>query len=187
MKGSKDNIMREYGLLKRLLELAGEGRFFWITEAIILLILAAGILISGLARGGPERTKIFSADEIRHRNIRKVAELPKEEKKEEALSTEETNSLEETYYSYVVSKIEASKIYPMEEQKKGHEGSVVMEIYLQADGSIRKVVVLRQARYVRLTKAAVESIRRALPFKEFPDGIDAREMVITVEMSFRLN
>ena len=97
------------------------------------------------------------------------------------------DDLRNRYFSYVIARIKRFKEYPKLEQRKGHEGSVLLEIFISRNGTVRKVRILRQARYMALTEAAIASIRRALPFQPFHKKIPDEELIVRLEIAFCLN
>ena len=185
-------LQNRYGNSAVVLELLEEGKLlqpilFTLACIIILCILASGIDFSQNTV-----TTVYTTDDVREYHVKKVSQIPKEkEKKEqEKLSVEEENLTKEEiikrYYQYVVQKIEINKIYPADEQRKGHEGSVLLKIMINRAGKIEKVVILEQPRYMKLTRAAIKAIRSALPFKPYSKLIEENMLVLKLEINFFL-
>ncbi len=61
--------------------------------------------------------------------------------------------------------------YPDDIQRKGLTGSLALEVALNADGSIRKIITRRASRYPELDQAAIRTVKMAAPFKPFPPDI----------------
>lgn len=158
-------------------------------------VLAAVILyavISGIVFSSRNVTPVYVNSEAKQYHVRKVSRIPKEKEKEEAdkiaveddrLTPEEHR---ERYFQYVISTIESNKYYPITEQKKEHQSSVAVRLFIGRTGQVRKVELLREATYEALTGAAIESIRRSAPFKPFPAGIPDEELVLNAVIQFRL-
>ncbi len=168
-----------------------EGNLYWPIQGIIIALILLGIILSGIDITSREITRIYENPEAKKYHVKKVSEIPKErENEEEKLSVEDDTLTEDDlinrYYAYVVSRIESNKVYPADEQKKGHEGSVVFKMYINKDGSVEKVTVTRQARYMELTKAAVSAIKKSVPFKPYSKRIKKEQLILNLEMRFFL-
>ncbi len=179
--------MTAESLLKNLVE----GNLYWPIQGIIILGMFLGILVSGINFSSKEITRIYENPEAKQYHVKKVSEIPKErENEDDKLAVEDDKLTEDDlinrYYAYVVTRIESNKVYPPQEQKKGHEGSVVFKLYINKSGSVEKVTVLRQARYVELTKAAVNAIKKSVPFKPYSSLIKKEQLILNLEMRFFL-
>lgn len=177
--------------LDRLLVRIEEGRALPFIVTLILLVLAAAVLITGAFVIKTERTVVYQAGETPRYHVRKVSEMPKEIEKEEAEkeAADDTLSVEDIrhrYVQYVVSRIEQHKLYPLDDQKRGHEGTVVVRIHMARNGMVNKVGILQPGRYPSLTDAAISSIRRAVPFQPFPRKLPDETLVLRVEIRFTL-
>lgn len=169
-----------------------EGRFFRDVLFSILFLTVAAALIAGIDFTTREVTKIYDDTENRQYHIKKVSHIPEEKKKEEAekKAVEDdkitAGEIKNRYLSYLISKIESNKRYPIVEQKKGHEGEVLLKLFIKKDGTIEKVQILSQARHRKLTQAAVEAIRKSLPLKPVPDAIEEDRIVVKLSIQFFL-
>jgi len=178
------------GLLK-IYRLVEEGKLLLPIQVFVLLAAALALVFSDVEFSRKDRTTVFRKEEKRY-HVRKVSHIPKELEDEEAekIAVEDEhisiNDIRNRYFSYVVSRIERSKDYPVSEQKRGHEGSVLLEIVILRSGAVQKVRILRQARYKTLTRAAINTVRRALPFQAFPGRLPDDTMVIKLEIRFNL-
>jgi len=177
--------------LEQYLGLLEEGRLLPHIVVLTLLVSVSAVLIAGRFRGDVERTVIYRTGETQRYHVRKVSEIPKELEKDEAEkeAAEDTLSpddIRRRYVQYVVSRIERVKVYPLEAQKRGHEGVVVVRLLMTKDGDVKKVGILQPARYQALTDAAIVSIRRALPFQPFPSNLPDETLTLRVEIRFLL-
>jgi len=169
-----------------------EGKLYKYIQLFLVLAAALGILISGIDLSEREVTKIYENSEAKQYHVKKVSHIPKEKEKEEAekIAVEDDklseDELKDRYYAYVVSRIEGNKIYPESEQKKGHEGSIVLKIYINRNGTVEKVKILRQARYIKLTKAAVGAIQKSIPLKSYSKEISDDMLILKLEIAFNL-
>ena len=177
----------------RLLDLIEEGGLYKYIQVFFILSIAAAVYVSGIDFSDNTVTTVFKSSEQKQYHVKKVSEIPKEKEKEEAeklavddddvLSEEE---LKQRYYAYVVSRIEANKVYPADEMKKGHEGSIVLQLVIERSGNVQKVRLLRQARYAKLTEAAVAAIRASLPFKAYSKKVKEDQLILQLTIQFNL-
>lgn len=63
--------------------------------------------------------------------------------------------------------------YPDEARRAGMEGSLVLEVALNSDGTLRNLDVRRRSPYPLLDEAAVRIVRLAAPFPPFSDEMKA--------------
>ncbi len=178
---------------QHLLNLLEEGKLYRYIQGLIIFGIFLGVLISGIDFSSGEVTQIYKSESKKQYHIKKVSQIPKKKEKEETekIAVEDDKlteeELKERYYSYVVNKIEYNKVYPVDEQKKGHEGSIVLKLYINRDGKIEKVRILRQARYMKLTKAVISAIKKAYPFKPYSAHIEDDMLVLKLEINFSLS
>lgn len=181
-------------LLDRLFTLLEEGKLYWYIQLFVIVCIVVSVVLSGIDFTATQADiKIKESKQAKRYHIRKVSRIPEEKQKEEAkkLAVEDDTKLSRAdlknrYYNYVVTKIERNKVYPLAEQKKGHEGSVVMRIFINRTGKIEKVQLLRRARYIKLTKAAINAIKRAHPFKPYSKRIAEDYLILRLSINFFL-
>jgi len=180
-------------MLDGLLDSIEKGRLLWVVMPLVLLFFVLVAVIAVADFGKTELTTVYRKQEQEKYHVKKVSSLPEQERaKEEAKKEDENEILSEEdirdrYVSYLVSRIQAFKVYPLDEQKQGHQGSVLLKVYIGNDGTVRKVGILRPARYRALTDAAIASIRRANPFHPFPPALEEEQMIVKIEVQFRLD
>jgi len=169
-----------------------EGGFLRPILGSLVFLIVFSLLISAIDLFPNRVMKIYQSEEVVRYHIKKVSRIPREKEKEEKEKVaieEETLSREEIierYYHYVVDRIEMNKVYPPEEQYKGHEGTVLLKMIISRSGAIEKVTILQQPRYVKLTGAAIDAIRNALPFKPYSRLIQDDRLVLSLEINFSL-
>ncbi len=179
----------------RFFRLIENGKLLWPIQILIFAAIAIAVMLSEIGLTTIEQTVVYRREEkVRRYHVKKVSQLPKvledEEAKKIAIEEEaglSADDLRNRYFSYVISRIKRFKEYPKLEQRKGHEGSVLLEIFISRNGTVRKVRILRQARYMALTRAAITSIRRALPFQPFHKRLPDEELIVRLEITFCLN
>lgn len=175
-----------------LLSRIEEGRLLNPILITLALIITVSLALSGIDFNRDTVTTIYRSDNVKEYHVKKVSEIPEEKEKEEQqkLAVEEENltkeEIIERYYQYVVNKIEMNKVYPPDEQRKGHEGSVILKIIISRGGKIEKAVILQQPRYMKLSRAAIKAIRDALPLKPYSRLIEEDMLVLRLEINFFL-
>lgn len=68
--------------------------------------------------------------------------------------------------------------FPDEARREGMEGSLLLEVALNSDGTIRNLDVRRRSPYALLDEAAVRIVRLAAPFPPFTDEMKAETDVL---------
>jgi len=68
--------------------------------------------------------------------------------------------------------------YPVEARSRGLQGRLVLEIVLNADGTIRQLATRRASAHAELDDAAYRAVRQAAPFAPFPRRIRAETDVL---------
>ncbi len=171
-----------------------KGRLLWLIMVFVFAMFIVSTAVSLFdIQHEPERITIYTNHKQKLYYIRKVSSIPEKDKaKEEAKQTVDDGdglteaSIRDRYISYVISKIQACKVFPETEQKLGHQGSVVLKVYLGRDGKVQKASIVRAARYPKLTGAAIDSLKKANPFYPFPPQLKEQKLIITVEILFVL-
>ncbi len=180
------------GRLERFLSSVEDGKFFIPVQAsvVALAVLAAvlaGIDVSSGTDAEPaQRAKVYAIKRVSTIPLEQrdmAAESSVEERKDDGMTADE---IRRRYVNYVIARIEQNKIYPVSEQKLGHEGSVSIRLYMEKGGGVRRAVILRQARYAKLTESAIASIRNSIPFMPFPRGIPDDEIILNLNMEYYL-
>lgn len=90
------------------------------------------------------------------------------------------------FKAMVRTKIERAKFYPRWARQRGFEGTVGVRFIIQSDGSLNNVKVVRPCHCEILNKAACEAITKAAPFNPRPEELEGKEMVMEIDINFRL-
>lgn len=77
--------------------------------------------------------------------------------------------------------------YPDQARRDGLEGSLVLEVALNADGTIRDLEVLRASDHRILDRAALRILRLASPFDPFPDPVRREADVLRFVYEWRFS
>ena len=75
--------------------------------------------------------------------------------------------------------------YPGAAQRQGLTGSLLMEVVLNADGTIRKLELKRSSGYKVLDDYALRIVRDASPFMPFPESIGAETDVLHISRTWK--
>lgn len=166
-----------------------EGRLLKKVQLFFIITIVLMVINSGIDLTPKKITKIYESNEVKQYHIKKVSQIPKEKEEMEKITIEDDGTLtpeelKERYYQYVIAQIEQNKDYPMSEQKMGHEGSVVLRLMIQRSGKIKNVQILRQARYLKLTRAAIAALKKSNPFQPYSDKIGEDIVSIQLEIKF---
>lgn len=78
------------------------------------------------------------------------------------------------------------KQYPRMAQIRGWQGTVKVELHIDATGSIRSSTVIESSNFEVLDKQALEMVRKASPLPQPPEFLRGREFTIVVPVAFRL-
>lgn len=118
-----------------------------------------------------------------HRHIE--ASSPAVEAATEPRPAKTSHDREAAFNSYVIRKIDRSKLYPNWARQRGYEGNVRVRFNLSPDGSVSAIKVVAPCECDILNKAACEAIQRAAPFNDRPAFEDGTR-VMEVNIGFRL-
>jgi TonB family protein len=89
------------------------------------------------------------------------------------------------YLSAVRLKIEKTKRYPGEAQRKRWEGKVILSFQIDRQGEVRDIRVIQSSGYRILDEEGMATLRRASPFPS-PLLIEKESLVVEVPILFRL-
>jgi protein TonB len=78
------------------------------------------------------------------------------------------------------------KQYPRLAQMRGWQGTVKVELHIDASSNIRSSSVIESSNYEVLDKQALEMVRKATPLPQPPEALRGREFTIIVPINFRL-
>lgn len=92
----------------------------------------------------------------------------------------------QSYYVAVTARLERARGYPKEARRRGYEGTVLLKIELERDGSLLTCAVLRGSGRDILDKEALQTVRRAAPFPQVPESITGELQTLTVPLCYTL-
>ena len=77
--------------------------------------------------------------------------------------------------------------YPDAARRQNLSGSLIVEVALYADGSVREIKILRPSGHKLLDDAAIRIVRLAAPFPEFPEEIRKETDVLYITRTWVFN
>ena len=90
------------------------------------------------------------------------------------------------YTRGIQQKIAARKKYPKKARRNGMEGQVTVRFTILKSGDVKNLMVISKAPYSILNKAALEAIKRAAPFPDFPEEIPQDFLELELPFKFEL-
>jgi protein TonB len=145
-------------------------------------------------RDTPLQLGLMSPDELRSERARLNAEISREWQEYQQRPRRKFLNARTREYKYAAymeawrAKVEriGNLNYPEEAKRRSLTGSLVLDVVLRSDGSVKEVVVMRPSGHKLLDDAAVRIVQLASPFASFPAEIrgEADELSITRTWKF---
>lgn len=82
-------------------------------------------------------------------------------------------------------RVQEALVYPLAARRQGAQGTVELDVWLEASGRVRDVRVVRSSSNALLDEAALETIR-GLGAVPFPDSLPRRPLLIRLPLVFQL-
>ena len=95
--------------------------------------------------------------------------------------------LQNGYSKQVWAKIAAAIHYPRIARKRGYEGKPVVSFILRQDGELAKLTIIKPSLYTTLDRAALEAVRRAVPYPPFPKLLNRSSIRFQLPISYILD
>jgi len=92
----------------------------------------------------------------------------------------------ESYISRVVSKINRNKFYPSYARARHEEGEVVLSFHILRDGQVRGITVVSSSFSHVLDGAAIEAVRKSMPFDPPPAYLSDRDLEFRLPIRYVL-
>lgn len=86
-----------------------------------------------------------------------------------------------SYFDYLRSAIDQNKKYPVRAKRLGQEGTVVVLLKIQKDGSLGNIKIKNSSSSRILDQAAVNLIKKSAPFKSLPEYIQNNDFEIPIQ------
>ncbi len=92
-----------------------------------------------------------------------------------------------SFLAQVRRRIDRSKHYPFAARRRHMEGRVTVRFAIRPDGSVDGLEVAESSKMPLLDKAALEAVRQAAPFPEFPKEQLRHSLVVEIGIVFELS
>jgi protein TonB len=92
-----------------------------------------------------------------------------------------------SFLAQVRRRIDQSKQYPFAARRRHMEGRVTVRFAIRPDGSVDQLEVAKSSKIPLLDKAALEAVRQAAPFPEFPKEQLRHSLVVEIGIVFELS
>ncbi len=100
------------------------------------------------------------------------------------LSDEEIASIKEKYSSKIRNQMSETISYPYEAKESQWEGTVVLNLIILPDGSIKDVAVSKSSGYAIFDKDAINTAEILSPYDRFAPAKNLREIAIIVPVEY---
>ncbi len=101
-------------------------------------------------------------------------------------SQADINSAKDAYGRLLGSAIAKHKSYPKIAQRRGWQGTVLLDLKIDSDGNVISANVRESSGREALDKRALAMVKKASPFPAPPKALQGRSFNITVPVSFKL-
>lgn len=132
---------------------------------------------------------IASGEEIARleAEIAQAMELYSKRERVHRISASTKSFRDAAYYDAWQRKIEriGNMYYPEEAKRRNLSGSLIMEVIINLDGSVRDIIVLRSSGRKLLDDAALAIVRRAAPFAPLPAEMRKDTDVLSITRTWR--
>lgn len=111
---------------------------------------------------------------------------PPEPPKPKVPPDHEIDAARSNYGSLLSREFAKHKQYPRVAQMRGWQGTVRVELKIDADGNVTSSNIAESSGYEMLDKQALEMVRKASPLPQPPEALRGREFTIVVPVAFKL-
>jgi len=93
----------------------------------------------------------------------------------------------DNFLAEILMRIEKAKYYPNVARRGGMTGTITCKFSIFPDGSVKDISLLKSSKYALLNKAAVDAIKKGVPYPDFPSGYKKNVFTSQVDIKFYLN
>lgn len=108
------------------------------------------------------------------------------EEEDEAPLTADMILARQIYHSMLIRHTFKNIRYPKRAQERGQEGSVQLNVVIDAKGKIKDVTAVQESRYASLNREAVDAVMRSEPYPATPAQLSKDEYQFSLPITFRL-
>lgn len=106
---------------------------------------------------------------------------------ENTISTGGQKGAERAYFAELSAKLARHKRYPSKARRLNEEGTVVLFIVVNRDGTVSESYITQSSGYPKLDDAVLKMLRKASPLPAFPDEMKQSKLSINIPIDFKLN
>jgi protein TonB len=122
---------------------------------------------------------------------KKIADKPVPQKVVEKVREGKTDgkvmSLKDRYLYELKMHIERNKIYPKKARRLKHQGQVVVNFMIDAQGNFAELKVSKSSSFNTLDKGALELLKKISNFKPLPEELKISALNVTQAITFQMN
>lgn len=96
-------------------------------------------------------------------------------------------SIRDSYYQTVLSKIDKNKIFPPAARRMMRTGKTEIGFTIHSDGSVSDIRIISRSEFEPFNLAAMEAVKKATPFPSIPDELGLSEIELSVDIVFEMN
>ncbi len=176
----------------KFIKYALEGKLFF-PFLVFISILSSFLLMANFSSTTMPKVKQRHTIEMKNFLVPPAKPVSPQTKSQKTTSQEndssaaDVQSLKMLYLQELVAQIERVKRYPEYEKRFNKEDKVTVQLTLERSGRIKKLEIVRPSRFSGFNKEATAAVRRALPFRAFPEPLPEEEITILFHMVFRLS
>ncbi|WP_299941240.1 TonB family protein [uncultured Microbulbifer sp.] len=113
-----------------------------------------------------------------------AADREEDMEEEEAPLTADLILARQIYHSALLRHTFRNIRYPKRAQERGHEGSVRLNVVINARGEVQEIVAVQESRYSSLNREAIAAVERAGPYPAVPPQLGSDRFSFTLPITF---
>ncbi len=106
---------------------------------------------------------------------------------ETAIKKSDQKKETDNFLAEILMRIEKAKYYPNVARRGGMTGTITCKFSIFPDGSVKDISLLKSSKYTLLNKAAVDAIKKGVPYPDFPSSFKKNVFTSQVDIKFYLN
>jgi len=101
-------------------------------------------------------------------------------------SSLDLGELRRGFHGKIWQRVAKAKYYPRMARKRGFEGKPIVAFTLESNGELVDLKLIEASNYDLLNKAALETIRRGIPYPPIPEPLGKNSISINLPISYVL-
>lgn len=90
------------------------------------------------------------------------------------------------YLRSIISLINQKRSYPLNAQRRGHQGQVILRLQLKRSGEVISVEIINPSAYPELNEAAVSTIKQISKYPEIPAELLGATIILKIPINYRI-